>query len=140
MRILSPADLAGSSLLSELDKLNISSLKIEGRLRTPDYIWKTARAYRILLDNPDDPEAAVEAENIFRTVPGRKKSTGFYFKSGWKNLIEPAAVGSFGECCAKVNKVIRSGMLVKVATSLHLGDRLRVMPAAGGSQLYRHSL
>ena len=132
MRILSPADLAGSSLLSELDKLNIASLKIEGRLRTPDYIWKTARAYRILLDNPDDPEAAVEAENIFRTVPGRKKSTGFYFKSSWKSLIDPSAGGSFGECCAKVNKVIRSGMLVKVATSLHLGDRLRVMPAAGG--------
>lgn len=131
-RILSPADLAGNSLLEELDKLKIASLKIEGRLRTPDYIWKTARAYRILLDNPNEPEAIKEAENIFRTVPGRKKSTGFYFQNDWKKLIDPSASGAFGECAARVEKVIRAGMSVKILTSLHLGDRLRVMPSAGG--------
>ncbi|MBR7131842.1 MAG: DUF3656 domain-containing protein, partial [Lentisphaeria bacterium] len=132
MRIFSPADLAGNTLLEELDKTGIASLKIEGRLRTPDYIWKTARAYRLLLDNPGDPDAAREADNIFRTVPGRKKSTGFYFKRDWKELIDPSVSGTFGECCATVEKVIRSGMLVKVRSSLHLGDRLRVMPLSGG--------
>ena len=132
LRILSPADLAGNSLLEELDKLKIASLKIEGRLRTPDYIWKTARAYRILLDNPGDPAAVKEAENIFRTVPGRKKSTGFYFQSDWKKLVDPAESGAFGECAAKVEKVIRAGMTVKILSSLHLGDRLRVMPPSGG--------
>ena len=132
LRILSPADLAGNSLLEELDKLKIASLKIEGRLRTPDYIWKTARAYRILLDNPGVPEAAEEAEKLFRTVPGRRNSTGFYFQQDWKNLISPALSGTFGECAATVTKVIRAGMMVKVRSSLHLGDRLRVMPQNGG--------
>jgi len=131
-RFLSPADLAGNTLLTQLDKLGIASLKIEGRLRTPDYIWKTARAYRILLDNPDDPAAAIEADAIFRTVPGRRKSTGFYFKLDWKTLIDPATNGTFGERCAEVIKCIRSGMLVKVNSSLHLGDRLRVLPPTGG--------
>ena len=132
MRILSPADLAGNTLLQELDALGIASLKIEGRLRTPDYIWKTARAYRLLLDNPGDPAAAEEAEKIFRSVPGRKKSTGFYFAGDWKKLIDPAVSGAFGERCAGVLRSIRNGMLVKVTSSLHLGDRLRVMPPAGG--------
>ncbi len=132
LRILSPADLAGNSILDELDKLKIASLKIEGRLRTPDYIWKTARAYRILLDNPGDHDAVKEAENLFRTVPGRRNSTGFYFSKEWKNLISPALSGTFGECAATVKKVIRAGMMVKVLTSLHLGDRLRVMPVNGG--------
>ncbi len=131
-RFLSPADLAGNTILTQLDKLGIASLKIEGRLRTPDYIWKTARAYRILLDNPDDPDAAIEADAIFRTVPGRKKSTGFYFKKDWKTLIDPAVNGTFGGRCAEVIKCIRSGILVKVNSSLHLGDRLRVMPPDGG--------
>lgn len=131
-RILSPADLAGNTLLSELDKMGIASLKIEGRLRTPDYIWKTARAYRILLDNPGNPAAYEEADGIFKTVPGRKKSTGFYFKKDWSKLIDPAVSGTFGEHCASVEKVIRSGMLVKVRSTLHLGDRLRVMPSDGG--------
>ena len=131
-RFLSPADLAGNTLLTQLDKLGIASLKIEGRLRTPDYIWKTARAYRILLDNPGDTEATEEAEKIFRSVPGRKKTTGFYFKKDWHELIEPSLSGTFGEHCATVQKCIRSGMLVKVHSSLHLGDRLRVLPPAGG--------
>ena len=131
-RIISPADLAGSSLLDELRKIKIASLKIEGRLRTPDYIWKSARAYRILLDNPGDKDAAKEAEKIFKTIPGRKKSTGFYFKRDWKKLIDPEASGTFGESCAVVEKAIRSGILVKVKSSLHLGDRLRLIPANGG--------
>lgn len=131
-RILSPADLTGAGLLDELQKLKIASLKIEGRLRTPDYIGKTARAYRILLDNPGNPAAYQEAEEIFRTVPGRRKSTGFYFRKDWKNLISPEESGTFGERSAKVEKVIRSGMMVKVLSSLHLGDRLRVMPESGG--------
>ncbi len=132
MRILSPADLAGNTLLEELDKLGVTSLKIEGRLRTPDYIWKTARAYRILLDAPGDPAASLEAEKIFRSVPGRKKSTGFYFNRDWKKLIDPETSGTFGELCAGTLKVIRTGMLVKVNTTLHLGDRLRVMPLSSG--------
>ena len=132
LRIFSPADLAGGSLLEELKKIGIASLKIEGRLRTPDYIWKTARAYRLLLDNPGDTDAEAEANSILRSVPGRKKSLGFYFKADWKKLIDPSESGSFGERSAVVAKAIRSGMMVKVLTGLHLGDRLRVMPADGG--------
>ena len=131
-QILSPADLAGAPLLDELRKIKIASLKIEGRLRSPDYIWKTARGYRILLDAPGDPAAAKEAEKIFRSVPGRKKSSGFFHPEEWKNLIDPEVSGTFGEACAVVEKVIRSGMLVKVHSSLHLGDRLRLNPPSGG--------
>ena len=43
---LSPADLNGIRLLPELRRLGVSSLKIEGRLRPPEYVWKTARAFR----------------------------------------------------------------------------------------------
>ncbi|MBE6356071.1 MAG: U32 family peptidase [Lentisphaerae bacterium] len=132
LHILSPADLAGASLLEELKKIGIASLKIEGRLRSPDYIWKTARAYRLLLDNPGNADAASEAAAIFKSVPSRRKSQGFYFKSDWKKLISPAESGAFGECSAVVEKAIRSGIMVKVITGLHLGDRLRLMPPAGG--------
>lgn len=132
MRILSPADLVGSSLIDELKKAGVVSLKIEGRLRTPDYIWKTAKAYRILLDNPGDPEASAEAETIFQSVPGRRKSTGFYFSRQWGKLIVPEENGTFGECCAVVRKVLRTGIMVNICTSLHLGDRLRLSPVSGG--------
>ncbi|MBR2720799.1 MAG: U32 family peptidase, partial [Lentisphaeria bacterium] len=77
---LSPGDLCGLSILDELRSANVASLKIEGRLRTPDYVWKTARAYRTLLDAPAEnrAEAYIEAENILNTALSRRKTLGFY--------------------------------------------------------------
>ena len=132
-RPLSPLDLAGYELLEELRKIGIASLKIEGRLRTPDYIWKTARAYRIMLDHPGDDAARKEAEKIFRTVPRRGESTGFYFPETWRHLTEDGQCGAFGEKCAEVVRAAKNGMLVEVRTSLHLGDRLRLIPSGGGA-------
>ena len=50
--LLSPRDLSAVSLIPEFRRLGIASLKVEGRLRSPDYVWKTVRAYRMLLDGP----------------------------------------------------------------------------------------
>lgn len=122
---LSPGDLNGVSLLDEFRKLKISSLKIEGRLRTPDYVWKTARAYRILLDSPGDPAAHEESAALLRAAVSRKSGTAFYHKRNWDTLIAPDASGVFGETAAEVKQILRRGILVEVLTSLHLGDRLR---------------
>ncbi len=129
---LSPADLAGAQLIGRLQQCGVASLKIEGRLRTPDYVWKTARAYRILLDNPGDAGAADEARTLLDSAVGRTPGTAFWFKKNWQTLIDPAQSGVFGEAAATVTRVLRRGILAKVTASLHLGDRLRA-GAAGES-------
>ncbi|WP_430686532.1 DUF3656 domain-containing U32 family peptidase [Leptolyngbya sp. AN02str] len=56
--LLSPQDLAGLPLLSDLARSGIVSLKIEGRLKTPEYVANVTRVYRqalnslILSDSP----------------------------------------------------------------------------------------
>jgi len=122
---LSPGDLNGSTLLEEFRNLKIASLKIEGRLRTPDYVWKTARAYRMLLDSPGDPAAHRESAALLRAAVSRKSGTAFYHQHNWNSLIDPDASGVFGEAAAEVKQSLRRGVLVNVLTSLHLGDRLR---------------
>lgn len=122
---LSPADLAGGAVIPHLRRCGVTSLKIEGRLRTPDYVWKTARAYRLLLDNPGDEAAASEANSLLKSAVGRNPGPAFWFKNTRQTLIDPAQSGVFGEAAATVIRVMRRGILVKVATSLHLGDRLR---------------
>ena len=129
---LSPADLAAGALLERFRAAGIASLKIEGRLRTPDYVWKTARAYRLLLDSPDRAEAADEAAALLRSAVGRSPGTAFYDAGNWKRLIDPERSGVFGETAATVLRVLRRGVLAEVRTSLHLGDRLRIA-AAGES-------
>ncbi len=44
-------DLDGTNAILELEKMKIDSLKIEGRMKSPNYCFKTARHYRYLLDN-----------------------------------------------------------------------------------------
>jgi putative protease len=48
--LLSPQDLAGLSVLPELARLGIASLKIEGRLKSPEYVANVTRVYRCALD------------------------------------------------------------------------------------------
>jgi U32 family peptidase len=48
--LLSPRDLVGIEALPELIRAGVASLKIEGRLKTPEYVANVTRAYRQALD------------------------------------------------------------------------------------------
>ena len=48
--LLSPQDLAGLDVLPELVKTGVASLKIEGRLKSPEYVATVTRVYRDALD------------------------------------------------------------------------------------------
>jgi putative protease len=48
--LLSPQDLAGLEVLPELVRTGIASLKIEGRLKSPEYVASITRVYRQALD------------------------------------------------------------------------------------------
>ncbi|MBR6797862.1 MAG: U32 family peptidase [Opitutales bacterium] len=48
--LLSPRDLAGVEMLPELMRLGVRSLKIEGRLKTPEYVASVTRVYRDSVD------------------------------------------------------------------------------------------
>lgn len=56
--LLSPQDLAGLEVVPDLIVAGVSSLKIEGRLKTPQYVAAITRAYR---DAVDQCHAALEA-------------------------------------------------------------------------------
>jgi putative protease len=48
--LLSPQDLAGLDVLPELVKAGVSCLKIEGRLKTPEYVANVTQVYRQAID------------------------------------------------------------------------------------------
>lgn len=48
--LLSPQDLAGIDQIPELIRLGVTSFKIEGRLKTPEYVAAVTRAYRKAID------------------------------------------------------------------------------------------
>jgi putative protease len=48
--LLSPQDLAGLEMLADLARLGVSSLKIEGRLKSPEYVANITKIYREAID------------------------------------------------------------------------------------------
>jgi len=80
--LLSPHDLAGVDLLEELRALGVHSLKIEGRLKSPEYVALIVRVYREALDQLEPgrarrepaPVAAFEARSAPDGKPGAPPS------------------------------------------------------------------
>ncbi len=61
--LLSPQDLAAVDLIPDLVRAGVTSFKIEGRLKTPEYVAAVTRVYRKALDSAkseiSNPESAI---------------------------------------------------------------------------------
>ncbi|MBR2719875.1 MAG: U32 family peptidase, partial [Lentisphaeria bacterium] len=123
----SPQDLAAIELLPQLRKIGVQSLKIEGRLRQPDYVTNTVAAYRMMLDCPEKDFAAAlpEARNLLSKGCGRRWSHGFYTMDSAKELIKSDAVGAAGLRVGTVEAVMDNGFGLTAQKRIHIGDRLR---------------
>ncbi|MCQ2353418.1 MAG: DUF3656 domain-containing protein [Victivallaceae bacterium] len=130
---LSPADLCGVAFLPELRKMGIASLKIEGRLRPPEYVWKCTRAYRMLLDAPEpDEKTLLDAQTLLASASGRANDSGFFDRKRYDKLIDVRRPGVFGIAVGNVISARRGNITVRLQNKLHLGDRLRLVPPEGG--------
>jgi putative protease len=70
--LLSPQDLAGLEVLPELVRTGVSCLKIEGRLKTPEYVANVTRVYREALDRV---MAELERPNPLTPFPAKEGGT-----------------------------------------------------------------
>lgn len=65
--LLSPQDLSGIEVLPELVNCGVTSLKIEGRLKTPEYVANVTQVYRQALDKiakPGNSQISATSHNI----------------------------------------------------------------------------
>ncbi len=130
----SPQDLESLELISELREIGVDSLKIEGRLRQPDYVYNTVKAYRMILDAPDSkpsPELLSEARVLLSKSCGRKWSKGFFTEESMKNLIIHDNIGSAGMLIGSVSKIAGNGFSAMIRKKIHIGDRIRIQPQSG---------
>ena len=129
----SPQDLAALELIPELCDIGVESLKIEGRLRQPDYVTAAVSAYRMILDTPRENfnDRIGEAREILSRTCGRKWSTGFYRKDSFENLVKYDSIGATGIRCGSVEAVAEDGFGFTATRRIGLGDRLRIQPLGG---------
>ncbi len=133
--LFSMNDLCGIDLLSSMRDAGVRSLKIEGRLRAVEYVRRTVRAYRLVLDSLDRPEperrkAEVEAGRILDQAMGRRRSTGYFLDSRPAGAVTPAISGNTGTMVGRVERLERRGaaslLHVRLREAVSVGDRLRL--------------
>ncbi|MDO8927866.1 MAG: peptidase U32 family protein, partial [Bacteroidota bacterium] len=118
------------SNLQRISELGIHSLKIEGRMKSADYVFQVCKAYRMALDNPGK---IAEAAEMLESDTGREKTT--YFLGG--DISDGITVDpSTGKLIGKITEVTKN--VISFQSSVPLGDgyRLRIRNKSEDDQLY----
>lgn len=127
--LLSPQDLAGLSLIPELKRVGVSSLKIEGRLKTPEYVANITRIYREALSRagvagkqappaPDLRQAEYEMEMSF----SRGMYTGWFGGINNQELVHGRFGKKRGVYLGQVAEVRHETVVVDLVSALKPGD------------------
>lgn len=113
--------------VADFSKMKVTSLKIEGRMKSAAYVYRVAKAYRMVIDNP---EKIQEAEELLKWDFGREKTE--YFMGGKVSgaISENTSNGVF---LGIVKKLSDEGFHVHSEIELERGQQLRVVNKVGES-------
>ncbi|MEJ2197694.1 MAG: U32 family peptidase [Desulfuromonadales bacterium] len=128
----SPNDLSAIDLLPELAEAGIMSFKIEGRMKSAEYVANVVQAYRMVLDAPERarPTAIGEAKELLKESFGRQPTRGFLPGSTPTDMVNPGVHGATGRLIGNVERCQGGQLTFLTRDPLHLGDRLRIQPAS----------
>lgn len=80
--LVSPKDLCGIADVPELMRLGVKSFKVEGRLKTPEYVAQVAKSYRSIIERTVQNQAVSENQlQIEKNKMAVAYSRGFF--PGW---------------------------------------------------------
>ena len=126
----STSDLCAIEMLPELIRAGVSSFKIEGRMKSADYVARVVSAYRLVLDAPERErkQAVRQAGELLAQTFGREPTKGFLSGFVPAAIADPSRSGTLGKRLGEV-AVLGGGMLGFTCNDrLHTGDRVRVQP------------
>ncbi len=109
------------SQIDEFVKLGIASLKIEGRMKSAEYVYNTAKAYRDALDG--------KAESNSKLQDLGREKTGYFLSGNVTTAIteKPYTGEHIGDLSNTNSELLEFISDVK----LRKGNRLRVLPESG---------
>ena len=109
-----------------LDIPHLASWKIEGRKKGPHYVYHVVMAYRMLRDNPGDPQARKMAEDILGMSLGRPASRARFLPQRSTTPTAPNDHTSSGLLVGKVAVTPEGQPFIKPYIELLSQDYLRV--------------
>lgn len=128
----SPNDLSAIDLLPEMAVAGVMSFKIEGRMKSAEYVANVVSAYRQVLDAAPKqrPEAVAAAKQLLKTSFGRAPTKGFLTGPEPTDMVNPSTRGATGIPLGLVEFGDGRNAGFTSREPLSKGDRLRIQPAS----------
>ncbi|MBY0086489.1 DUF3656 domain-containing protein [Brevibacillus brevis] len=123
--VLSPKDLAAIDLVPELIEAGVTSFKIEGRLKTPEYVANVVSKYNAAIERyfagQDTGPTEVEVRELQQSF-SRGFTHGFLTGTNNKQLVDGSFPKSRGVFLGTVKKLLPTGVLVDITAPVKRGD------------------
>lgn len=137
--LLSPKDLCTANLIPELLQAGVASLKIEGRMKSPEYVQAVVGVYRAVIDRveaaidrdginsvvaSDAPElrASEEEMNVLSEAFSRGFTTAYLKGKRGNEIMSYGRPNNRGVFVGRVAKVREGLVFIDPETELHVGD------------------
>jgi U32 family peptidase len=123
--LLSPKDLAAVELVPELIEAGVTSFKIEGRLKSPEYVANVVSKYRRAIDRYFEGDRGRPSKEEVRELQqsfSRGFTPGFLLGTNNKQLVEGTFPKSRGVYLGRVERVLRDAVVCRLEAPLKRGD------------------
>lgn len=127
--LLSTKDLNSIDNLYKLLELNIDSLKIEGRMKSPEYVYQVVKIYRMIIDAYYQNKK-INLENEIKKLQiifNRKFTKGFLFNEDNNNFINTYRPNHMGIEIGKVIDYKNGFAKILLTDNLNLLDGIRII-------------
>jgi putative protease len=137
---LSPKDLNTLERIGEVIDAGVTSLKIEGRMKGPEYVYQTVRAYREAIDRHIAKTSAEKTgpaikETAFEKIFNRGFTQGWLLGERGGQFLSDEIPGNQGVAVAKVTAFDARAEEVEIELmeNLSVGDELQIRKGRSGS-------
>ena len=123
-------DFSSIDMIPQLVAAGVESLKIEGRMKSAEYVASIVGAYRKVLDaSPATlPSALLEARELIKLSFGRVPTKGFLASHAPADIATPSLRGATGRFLGEIKSIRGDRISFESRDRLHIGDRIRIQP------------
>ncbi len=137
--LLSKSDLCTLELIPELAESGINALKIEGRMKSPEYVGIVTSIYRKYIDlYQKDPENFfIDERDVYKITQifSRETGTGYFLKNLPEDIISLKRSGSVGNFLGRIIRIEKDSVFLKSKWRLNKDDLIEFWTNRGNIQL-----
>lgn len=136
--IISPKDISTVEIIDNIVKSGVDSLKIEGRMKSPEYVYEVVSQYRKYIDEACENRLSIEDKDIKELTQifnrGGSSSNGYYNCYSGQSMISQSSkssgieIGSVidynfkkKQCKIKLSEPVTAGDGIEIWSKNHVG-------------------